>query len=84
MKIPAHVASFWQSFAQTRAEDPTPRFFESFHFDDNQRSADELARLVLARAYFGRECQRIGRVRDPGMPVVCERFEVVFDAGCRP
>lgn len=29
-------------------------------------------------AYFGRECERIGRVPDPQMPVVCERFEVVY------
>jgi uncharacterized protein YhfF len=29
-------------------------------------------------AYFGRECQRIGRTPDPRMPVVCERFEVIF------
>ena len=153
MNIPAHIASFWQSFVQVQAEDPTPRFFEAFHFDDNERSADQLALLVLAGtkrataglvwsfeaasvplpkagdlsvvtnwaksplcvietkrvdlvaydqvsaefaategegdsslqywreahwAYFGRECQRIGRVRDPKMPVVCERFEVVF------
>ena len=28
--------------------------------------------------YFGRECERIGRARDLKMPVVCERFEVVF------
>jgi len=153
MKVPAHIASFWQSFVRTRAIDPTPRFFEAFHFDDNERSANELARLVLAGtkrataglvwsfenasvplprvgdvsvvtdwaqtplcvietqrvdivpydevsaefaategegdgslrywreahwAYFGRECERIGRVRSPNMPVVCERFEVVF------
>ena len=29
-------------------------------------------------AYFGRECARIGREPSPGMPVVCESFEVVF------
>ncbi len=153
MKIPAHVAAFWQLFVQSRTEDPTPRFYEAFHFDDNERSADELAKLVLAGrkrataglvwsfeaagvslpevgdlsvvttwartplcvietqrvdvvtyekvseefaaiegkgdgsleywqqahwAYFGRECQRIGRTRESKMPVVCERFEVVF------
>lgn len=153
MHIPAHVAPFWQSFVRARAVDPTPRFFEAFHFDDNERSANELARLVLAGtkrasaglvwsfesasvplprvgdlsvvtdwakaplcvietqrvdivpydevsaefaategegdgslrywreahwAYFGRECERIGRVPGPKMPVACERFEVVF------
>ena len=153
MNIPTHIAPFWKSFVQVQAEDPTPRFFEAFHFDDNEPSANELAQLVLAGtkrataglvwsfeaasvplpkagdlsvvtnwaktplcvietkrvevvafdqvsaefaategegdgslqywqdahwAYFGRECQRIGRFRDPKMPVVCERFEVIF------
>jgi uncharacterized protein YhfF len=153
MNIPAHIALFWQSFVQSQPKDPTPRFYEAFHFDDNERSANELAQLVLAGrkrataglvwsfeaksvplpkvgdlsvvtnwakaplciietqrldivafdevseefaategesdgsleywqtahwAYFGRECQRIGRSLDPKMPVVCERFEVVF------
>ena len=153
MDIPAHIAPFWQSFVEVQAEDPTPHFFEAFHFDDSEQSANKLALLVLAGtkrataalvwsfetasvplpkagdlsvvtnwakkplciietkrvdvvpydqvtaefaategegdgsllywqevhwAYFGRECQRIGRVLDPNMPVVCERFEVVF------
>lgn len=47
-RIPIHIVPFWQTFARTRADDPTPRFFEAFHFDDNQPSADELAELVLA------------------------------------
>lgn len=29
-------------------------------------------------AYFARECQRIGRQPEADMPVVCERFEVVY------
>ena len=29
-------------------------------------------------AFFGRECARIGRQPSPDMPVVCERFEVVY------
>ena len=153
MTVPAHIASFWQAFVRSRAADPTPRFFEAFHFDDNERSANELAQLVLDGkkrasaglawsfeaasvplprvgdlcvvtnwaktplciietqrvdvvafvevsaefaategegdgslqywqqahwAYFGREYQRIGRTREPAMPVVCERSEVVF------
>jgi uncharacterized protein YhfF len=153
VNIPSHVAAFWQSFVDSQTDDPTPRFFEACHFDDNQPSADALAQLVLAGrkrataslawtyeaasaplpkagdlsvvtnwarvplcvietrrvdlvpfdkvceefaategegdgslrqwqaehwAYFGRECLRIGRSPDPGMPVVCERFEVVF------
>ena len=47
VNIPAHVASFWQSFAHSRAEDPDPHFLEAFHFDDNEQSANELAQLVL-------------------------------------
>ena len=153
MKIPDDMQRFWQAFAETQALDPTPRFLEAFHFDDNAPSADELAELVLAgrkrataglvwsfeqtgaaipksgdlsivtnfagtplcvietkrvdivpfdevseefaategegdsslaywreahQAYFGRECKRIGRKPNPRMPVVCERFEVVY------
>jgi uncharacterized protein YhfF len=29
-------------------------------------------------AYFGRECRRLGRTPAADMPVVCERFEVVY------
>ena len=29
-------------------------------------------------AFFGRECQRIGRTPELKMPVVCERFKVIF------
>ena len=28
--------------------------------------------------FFGRECRNIGRKLDENMPVVCERFEVIF------
>lgn len=152
-RVPEAHRAFWQAFAATRAIDPTPRFLEAFHFDDNAPSADELAALVLAgrkrataallwayedepgslpqpgdlsivttfdgravciietrrvdivpfdqvdaefaategegdgslaywrrahEAFFGRECQRLGRTPQPDMPVVCERFEVVF------
>lgn len=31
-------------------------------------------------AFFARECKRIGRQPSANMPVVCERFEVVFRA----
>ena len=46
--IPQDLRSFWDAFAATQAGDPTPRFLEAFHFDDNERSANELAALVLA------------------------------------
>jgi len=153
MRVPEHLERYWSAFVSSQAEDPTPRFFEAFHFDDNEASADELAELVLAGtkrataglawsfekaparlprvgdlsivtnwkmrprcvietqrvdvvpfdevseefaategegdgsleywrrvhlAYFGRECERLGRKIDPRMPVVCERFAVIF------
>jgi len=153
MNIPVHIHAFWKSFVDAQKADPTPRFLEAFHFDDNEPSANELAQLVLAGtkrataglvwsfesasmllpkagdlsvvtnwartplcvietqrvdivpyeevsadfaategegdgslrywqqvhwAYFGRECQRIGREPSPRMPVVCERFAVVY------
>ncbi len=156
MNIPEHILRFWRSFASTRKVDPTPRFYEAFHFDDHEASANELADLVLRgkkRAtaglvwvfekdskplpkagdlnvvtnwagtpfcvietqrvdivpyeevseefaategegdgsllywreahweYFGRECKRIGRMRDLRMPVVCERFAVLYRGG---
>ncbi len=153
MTVPPRYCEFWEAFAATRSVDPTPRFLEAFYFDDNEPSANELARLVIAgrkrataallwvhdaehkrvpqpgdlsivtdfsgaelcviettrvdivpfaevsaefaaiegegdgslaywrrahEAFFGRECQRIGRRPEPAMPVVCERFDVVF------
>jgi uncharacterized protein YhfF len=32
-------------------------------------------------AFFGRECQRIGREFSPSAPVVCEKFAVVYRGG---
>lgn len=153
MEVPVAHARFWNAFAHSLATDPAPRFLEAFHFDDNERSANELAGLVMAghkrattallwaheheqkrlprpgdlsivtdfagnamciiettrvdivsfdqvseayaaiegegdgslaywrrahEAFFGRECKRLGRAPDPRMPVVCERFQVVF------
>ena len=155
MNIPHRYSQFWQEFARSRTADPTPHFLEAFHFDDNESTANALARLVLLgqkrataallwthdtsskpvpkpgdlsivtnfvgvalcvietqridivpfnevseefaaiegegdgslehwrrvhERFFGRECQRIGRHPDPCMPVVCERFEVVYRA----
>ncbi|BAN02085.1 ASCH domain-containing protein [Ilumatobacter coccineus] len=145
--------SYWADFLSEtgRAED-TP-LYDVFHFDDNERDADELAALVLRgtkrataslqceygddskrapmpgdlsvvttwagapvciiettavdvtgfddvdedfaaaegegdgslrhwrevhEAYFGRVCERLGREPSDGMPVVCERFRVVY------
>jgi uncharacterized protein YhfF len=46
--IPARHLTFWSEFARTCDSDPTPRFLEAFHFDDNEADANELAALVLA------------------------------------
>lgn len=152
MTVPADVAEFWSDFCVAAGEDCDSRFFEAFHFDDNEASANVLAQLVLAgikRAtsslvwsieaggasplpsalsivtdwtgtplcvietvgvevvpfaqvsaefaategegdgslaywreahwnYFGRECVRLGRQPSHDMPVLCERFRVVY------
>lgn len=41
--------SFWRDFEVAAGDgDLTSRFYEAFHFDDNEASADSLAALVLA------------------------------------
>lgn len=41
------VRELWARFVAGAGHVPAERFFEAFHFDDNQPSADELANLVL-------------------------------------
>jgi uncharacterized protein YhfF len=48
MQVPACHLAYWADFTRTRATDPSPRFSDAFHFDDNEPSANELAALVLA------------------------------------
>ena len=48
MMIPPDIESFWRGFCAAIGEDRSGRFYEAFHFDDNQPSADALAALVLA------------------------------------
>ena len=47
MDIPPSIKAFWTEFSASLGHDPSPRFYESFHFDDNAVSADKLAHLVL-------------------------------------
>lgn len=47
MEIPTTVRAFWADFEVSWPNDPTPQFYEAFHFDDNASGADELAELVL-------------------------------------
>jgi uncharacterized protein YhfF len=151
--IPPSIHALWSAFTSAVGHDPSDRFYEAFHFDDNAPSADELAALVVSgtkragaallwayeskgkpipkpgdlsvvmlfsgkpvcviethdtqivpfskvgadfaategegdgslaywqrahKAYFGRECQRLGREFALSAPVVCERFAVVY------
>ena len=46
--IPPALRPFWKSFAQSVGGDVASRFYEAFHFDDNEPSANELAALVVA------------------------------------
>lgn len=47
MNIPTAVRSFWEEFQAAAGYDASDRFYEAFHFDDNERDANELASLVL-------------------------------------
>ena len=48
MTIPPSIQAFWSAFTSAIGHDPSDRFYEAFHFDDNAPSADELAALVLS------------------------------------
>lgn len=47
MTIPSCIAAFWDAFCAEVGEDRSDLFFEAFHFDDNEASANALAKLVL-------------------------------------
>jgi uncharacterized protein YhfF len=46
--VPESVRPFWDTFQASIAYDASPLFYEAFHFDDNEPSADALAALVLS------------------------------------
>ena len=48
LNIPLQILEFWQRFGAAIGEDRSSRFYEAFHFDDNEPSANALAELVLA------------------------------------
>ena len=48
MELPEAVRPFWDAFVATSGGAATSRFYEAFHFDDNEPSANELADLVLS------------------------------------
>lgn len=153
MNVPEHIQAFWAEFLADYDRGVDVPLYDVFHFDDNERTANLLAELVLrgtkaatasllweygtasrrapqtgdlsvvtdwpgaplcviettdvdVRAfedvdaefaaaegegdlsldfwrdvhwsYFGRVCQQLGRERTLKMPVVCERFRVIF------
>ena len=48
MEIPERVRPFWERFQASIAYDARPLFYEAFHFDDNEPTANELVALVLS------------------------------------
>ncbi|MEO7252670.1 MAG: ASCH domain-containing protein [Casimicrobium sp.] len=48
MDIPPSIVEFWRGFGAAIGEDRSSRFYEAFHFDDNESDANALAELVLA------------------------------------
>ena len=47
MRIPNNILPFWKSFEEAIAHDASSRFYEAFHFDDNETDANALGDLVL-------------------------------------
>lgn len=45
-QLSPEAQAFWVRFVAHLGRDPAEHFYEAFHFDDNQPSADELADLV--------------------------------------
>ena len=48
MNVPKSVQPFWDKFQASIAYDASPLFYDAFHFDDNEPSANALAALVLS------------------------------------
>lgn len=47
MTIPPNIRPFWDEFLASIDYDPSSRFYEAFHFADNEATANDLAELVL-------------------------------------
>ncbi len=48
MIVPTSIQSFWEEFQASVDYDASYRFYEAFHFDDNEHDANDLAKLVLS------------------------------------
>lgn len=53
MEAPEYVRGFWAEFQALSGRDLSERFYEAFHFDDNEKDANALAALVLSGAKRG-------------------------------
>ncbi len=47
MNVPTNILPFWAEFQANTGQDRSGRFYEAFHFDDNEHDANALAELVL-------------------------------------
>ncbi len=54
------VRPFWDAFVATARPTRRPRFYEAFHFDDHEASANELADLVLSGVQARHRRARVG------------------------
>lgn len=48
MDVPQRIRRFWDEFQASISYDASPLFYEAFHFDDNERTANALGALVLS------------------------------------
>ncbi len=48
MEVPQTIQPFWDKFQASIAYDASPPFYEAFHFDDDERTANALGALVLS------------------------------------
>ena len=48
VNVPESVQPFWAKFQASIGYDASPLFYEAFHFDDNEATANALAALVLS------------------------------------
>lgn len=47
MEIPEHIRAYWAEYQAIAGVEPSERFYEAFHFDDNDDDANALAALVV-------------------------------------
>jgi len=47
VEIPEHIRPYWAEYQAASGGEQSGRFYEVFHFDDNEHDANALAELVL-------------------------------------